>query len=423
MSLKGSRSGADLGRARSGMGKGRWKMLAATLIIPASVLVAGSVGSAATTHHAATNATKTAHVTYEPMSWFKTQLAKDYSLASVGNFPTSTPAHKKGKKVWVISCGQASTGCALPTANAVASGKLLGWKMTSCDGNFGIADGYNNCIHSAIAAGADGVEVVSTDCNQAYTGMLQLKALGIPLVGSEGFECSEPLGYISNQKVFTGNILYTKAFPTAKALNLQAGREAADYLVVHFNGNVQAINTNFSVVAGEYADLGFVQELSKCQTCKILTTINYSPPDTPAGGTFQTEFASALAANPTANSAYNWPDAIVNEDGMIQAVSSIGKSSTFCIVTSQASAGPSNLQAIAAGNSQCADGAVDVVWNGYAMTDEMIRAFAHAPMAYEGMGPLLISKGHNLGDITQNWRYPFPKFNPVATYKKLWKVK
>jgi hypothetical protein len=372
------------------------------------------------THTSGAHTTLSAHVAYEPISWFQQQLAADYSPKTIGTVPTTAPSHKKGEKVWVISCGQASAGCAGPTANAVTSGKLLGWKMTSCDGNFGIADAYDGCIRSAIAAGANGVEIVSTDCNQAYSGMLELKAKHIPLVGSEGFECSDPLGYISKQKVFTGNILYTKAYPTAKALNLQAGRASADYLVVHDNGNVNVINTQFSVVAGEYADLGFLQEIAKCQTCKVLTTIKYSPPDTPAGGTFQTEFASALAAYPTANAAYNWPDAIVNEDGMIQAVDAVGKQSTFCIVTSQDSGGPTNDAAMTAGNAQCADGAVDVVWNGYGLTDEMIRALAHKPMAYEGMGPILISAGHNISVAGQNWAYPGGDAKIATAYKKAW---
>jgi ribose transport system substrate-binding protein len=425
MRFKQARTGVDLGRTRTGTGRGRWKVLSAALLVPSLLVVAGSASSATTSSTGTVGATGVAlqahSVASEPLSWFTARLAADYSLSTVGSTPTSAPAHHAGKNIWVISCGQASTGCSLPTANAVTSGKLLGWKMTSCDGNFGIADAYDTCIRSAIAAGAQGVEIVSTDCNQAYTGMLALKAKGIPLVGSEGFECSEPLGYISNQKVFTGNILYTKQYPSPKALNFQAGRAAADYLVVHDHGNVRVINTDFSVVAGEYADLGFVNELAHCATCKLLTTIKYSPPDTPAGGTFQTEFASALAKYPNANAAYNWPDAIVNQDGMISAVDSVGKRSSFCIVTSQDSAGPTNDQAIANGNAQCADGAVDVVWNGYALTDEMIRALDKAPMAYEGMGPILISKGHNLGKLGVNWAYP--GVNVVAAYKKIWGVK
>ena len=421
MGLLRSRTGVDSGRTRTGMGGGRWKVISAALLIPSLLVVAGGASSAtASSTHATVSHTATPS---EPLSWFKARLAADYSLKTVGTTPTSAPAHKAGEKIWVISCGQASTGCSGPTANAVAAGKLLGWKMTSCDGNFGIADAYDTCIRSAIAAGANGVDTVSTDCNQAYSGMLALKAKNIPLVGSEGFDCSEPLGYISTKSVFTGNILYTKAYPTAKALNIQAGRAAADYLVVHDNGNVKVINSDFSVVAGEYADKGFVDELSYCKTCKILTTINYSPPDTPAGGTYQTEFASALAKYPTANAAYNWPDAIVDEDGQISAVDSVGKRSTFCIVTSQDSGGPTNDSAIAAGNAQCADGAVDVVWNGYALVDEMIRALDKAPMAYEGMGPILISKGHNLGKLGVNWAYPSGDASIIASYKTIWGVK
>jgi ribose transport system substrate-binding protein len=411
MSFNSKRVGARSSRVGKGFLGGQWKVALVALLLPMSMFVASSSGAAPKAHA----------VTHEPVSWFKTQLAADYSLSTAGLPPTTAPAHKKGEKVWVISCGQASSGCALPTANAVTAGKALGWQMTSCDGNFGIADGYNTCIQKAIGAGANAVAIVSTDCNQAYTGMLELKAKGIPLVGSEGFECDDPLGYQSKQHVFAGNILYTKKYPTAKALNEQAGRADADYLVVHFNGKVNVINSDFSVVAGEYADLGFKQELAKCASCKILDNINYTPPDTPAGGTYQTEFAAALAANPTANAAYNWPDAIVDEDGQISAVDAVGKGSSFCIVTSQDSAGPTNDAAMVAGNAQCADGAVDVVWNGYALIDEVIRALDHKASTFEGMGPVLISKGHNIPNVKSNWYYPgIGGAKVVAAYRKAW---
>ena len=66
-----------------------------------------------------------------------------------------------------------------------------------------------------------------------------------------------------------------------------------------------------------------------------------------------------------------------------------------------------------------------MVWNGYALIDEVIRALDKQPSAYEGAGPLLISKGHNLGALGVNWAYPNAGKDDskvVADYKKIWGI-
>ena len=98
MSFNSKRVGARSSRVGKGFLGGQWKVALVALLLPMSMFVASSSGAAPKAHA----------VTHEPVSWFKTQLAADYSLSTAGLPPTTAPAHKKGEKVWVISCGQAS---------------------------------------------------------------------------------------------------------------------------------------------------------------------------------------------------------------------------------------------------------------------------------------------------------------------------
>jgi ribose transport system substrate-binding protein len=408
-------SGRGQRNARSGL----------ALILPLAVLVTGiaacgtsSSSGSDSSPAAGSSTTASASGKYEPLSWFQARLAQDYSPAVVGTPPSSAPAHKPGLNVWTISCGQESAGCSGPAAATVAAGRLLGWNVKVCDGDFGIGGAIGNCIQQAIAAKAAAVISISLSCNQAHAAMLELKAKHIPLIGSDAFDCNDPDGYVGSQSVFTDSIEFTKAAPTAADLNEAIGSADADYLVAHYNGQVKVIDLAFQVPGAEYANTGFLAELAKCQTCQVVDTIKYSPADT-ADGNLKNEFASALAAYPTANSVFDWSDAIADQNGYVASIDSVGKQSSFCLVTAQDSAGPVNDQYMNDGNGQCADGGQDSEWLGYSAIDEVLRAVNGQPAALEGEGPLLISKGHNIPAGNGAWHYDY---NYIAAYKSAWGV-
>src|SRR5580704_4663220 len=122
---------------------------------------------------------------------FEQALQADYK----GHFtapPTSAPAHKSGVNLWIISCGQASEGCAEPVANAKEAAQALGWKATVFDGNFGIGDAYNTGIRQAIADHAQAIITLGVNCNQAKAGYEAAKAAGIVVVGANSYDCSDP---------------------------------------------------------------------------------------------------------------------------------------------------------------------------------------------------------------------------------------
>ncbi|HTW99823.1 MAG TPA: hypothetical protein VMD59_13660 [Acidimicrobiales bacterium] len=410
---RSSRSGASSGLFS--VASRRARAIALVVLVPVLALsVLSSVGSATTLQHAKTPA----HAQYEPMSYFQAQVAKYESLSSMGSAPSTAPPHKSGVNIWTISCGQESAGCSGPSAATVQAGALLGWHVKVCDGNFGIADAYDTCIRQAIAAGAQGVITIGISCNQAHASMLELKAKHIPLVGVGGFDCSNHFGYVSPNKVFTSDFEYSPVAPNSALLNEANGRAVADWLVVHFGGHVSAIDTVFSLIPALYANVGFTSELAKCQGCHIVDTIDYTPPDT-SNGNLKNEFAAALAKYPTANAAFNFTDAIVDQDNFIQSIDSVGREHSMCLVSTQDDAGAVNDEDIASGNAQCADAGLENSWQGFGVVDEMLRALDGQPPVLEGNGPLLIVKGHNLGTVGQPWAYPY---NVIAAYKKAWGI-
>jgi ribose transport system substrate-binding protein len=175
----------------------------ATLSVAASVLALGS--NVVSNASASANA-RTAQDTYVAQA--KADLAAGYK-GLFGAPPTTAPAHKKGVKVWIISCGQASAGCSIPVAAAKTAAQALGWKPTVFDGNFGIGDAYNNGVREAIAAGAKVIIPVGVNCNQAKSGYQAAKKAGVIISGVQSFDCNDP-EVADGSPLFTVKDKYTK---------------------------------------------------------------------------------------------------------------------------------------------------------------------------------------------------------------------
>ena len=200
---------------------------------------------------------------------FEKALQADYK----GHFtapPTSAPPHKSGINLWVISCGQASEGCSQPVANAKEAAQVLGWKATVFDGNFGIGDAYNNGIRQAIAAHAQAIITIGVNCNQAKSGYQAAKAAGIVVVGADSYDCTDPK-VNDGSNLFSATVKFTPQIPSAGANEYEDGVAKADWIIVHTKGQAQVIDTNFAgLTGGEYLNEGFVHEMAKCKTCKIV---------------------------------------------------------------------------------------------------------------------------------------------------------
>jgi ribose transport system substrate-binding protein len=346
---------------------------------------------------------------------FQTNLAADYKGLFTAP-PTTAPAHKANQNIWIISCGQASKGCAEPSANAKEAAQALGWKATVFDGNFGVADAYNTGIRQAIAAHANAIITIGIDCDQAKTGYEAAKAAGIIVVGAQSYDCSDKYVH-SGTDLLTAQTEFSPKYLTAGATSYERGVAKADWLIVHTDGKAQVINTDFAgLVGGEYENAGFVAEMAKCTTCKIVKTINFTPQDT-SNGTLKQEFASALAQYPNANAATNISDGIIIQDDLAQAIQSAGRTKTLALIGGEGYAQDDAL--IRAQNGQDADMPFDSNWMAWGSVDEVIRAEAGQKSVPEGMGIQAVDATHNMPAVGKDYSAPV---DYKADYEKAWGI-
>lgn len=339
-----------------------------------------------------------------------------YYKGTFGSPPATAPPHTSNVKLWIISCGQASEGCSGPVAAAKAAAGKLGWTVNVVDGNFGVGDAYNGGLRQAVAAHATAIITVGVDCNLAKTGYLAAKAAKIPVVGANSFDCNDPALH-DGPALFSATVQYTAQASTAADTLEEVGRAKADWIISHTDGKAQVINLNFSgITGGIYTNDGFVSEMAKCTTCKIVKTINFTPSDT-SDGVLKQEFASALAQYPNANAATVLSDGIIIQDGLAQAIQSDGRTKTFALVGEEGYA--TNVQMVKNQDGESAGATYDSNWLSWGAVDTMIRVLDHKPIVNEGMGVQAWDATHNLPAPGTNYGAPV---NYQQIYEKAWGV-
>jgi ribose transport system substrate-binding protein len=339
---------------------------------------------------------------------------QQYYKGTFGSPPTTSPAHKPNVKLWIISCGQASAGCAGPVAAAKTAAEKLGWTVNVFDGNFGVGDAYNGGLRQAVAAHASAIITVGVDCNQAKTGYLAAKAATIPVVGANSFDCDDPALH-DGPALFSATTQYTPQEPSPADTLEAVGRAKADWIIVHTGGQAQVINLNFSgITGGIYTNKGFVSEMAKCKTCKIVKTIDFTPADT-SNGTLKQEFSSALAAYPAANAATVLSDGIIIQDGLAQAIQSDGRTKAFALVGEEGYA--TNVQLVKGQDGEAAGATYDSGWVSWGAVDTMIRVLDGQSAVNEGMGVQVWDGTHNLPAPGTNYEAPV---DYQTIYEKAW---
>src|ERR1700761_591705 len=118
--------------------------------------------------------------------------------------PTTGPKAAKGKTLWIISCGQAASGCASTTADIQQAAQAIGWKALICDGKFDVNDAYGGCITQGLADHVSGIALVSGfDCDLIEPQLKAAKAAGIPVVANQSVDCNDPLSTVKGPALFT----------------------------------------------------------------------------------------------------------------------------------------------------------------------------------------------------------------------------
>ncbi len=325
---------------------------------------------------------------------------------------TSRPG-AKGKKIVVISSGQASISSSVPVAGAVEAAKALGWSTTVYDEQLNPASAPG-LVRQAIASGADGIVLDATDCPTVKGAMQEAKAKGIKIVGIYSFDCNDPIFGGGGEALFTGQINYGAGAADIDKFTEQYGADQAKAVIAATNGKANVVFLNdqeFTVL--RYTGKGFLDEMAKCSGCKVVDKVDFTGAE--LGPNLQQKVTSALLQHPEAN-AIKSPYTAATLLGIGPAVVSSGRAAKIYSMGGEGFAPELDLLRANQGVS-----AVEITpseWTAYAAVDTLNSLFTGKPAADSGLGWQFVDKNNGL---PQSGPY-VPKVNFKADYKKAWGV-
>jgi ribose transport system substrate-binding protein len=337
-----------------------------------------------------------------------TKLVNQAYEGTYRNPPASGPPAQKGKTVWVISCGLANAGCALPAQAIQQAGKTLGWNVKIFDGKLDPST-FNGGITQALAAHANAIITIAIDCPLIKQGLTAAKAAHVPTVGLYSYDCSSP-AYGNGPKLFTAEMNYgepdTQFFQHWGALH-------SDYAIAKTNGKAKVIiftGPEYQTTIDE-AD-GMESELAKCSTCTLVAKVPM-----PA-----TTLHSGVAAQSVTTTLSKYPDANVimfNYDAQLfatsQAIQRAQRSGLIVI------GGEGYFPSLIKSGVETAGVTTDATWMGYAGADTANRLMAgQTTIPDSGWGFQIVDKTHGL---TSSGTIAPPKINFVAAFDKVWEGK
>lgn len=327
--------------------------------------------------------------------------------------PKTAPAPTK-QTVWVVSCGQASVGCALETGGAMAAGRAIGWNMKMCDGKFDTNDAWGTCYRQAIAAHANGIIGIGIGCAAVKQPLQEAKKAGIKTISSHDFDCSDPY-YGGGKPLFSTHIVYAPRFRSPAAYWTAIGRAEASYFIAKTHGKAKIIELVFpEVIYTRYLNKGLRQGLAFCKGCSIVDQLNLSVQDQ-ATNQVPPKFSAVLLKHPEAN-AVAVPFDSLFAFGLKQAIVSSGRASKLVVLGGFGE--PEVVPFIRANSGVNAVIGTPIVWFGWASVDELNRAFAGKPPVSEGLGFQLMDSTHNLPARKDQGYTPRIKFEKA--YKAAW---
>ncbi len=315
--------------------------------------------------------------------------------------PSSSPKGVKDKSITVIGCPLEVEGCSV-TANSVKeAASHLGWNVKIVDGK-GTPQASTAGMEQAIAEGTDGIVLVAVDKELIAPALPKASSAGIPIVGyADNNEPGEGPENVFAEVGLGANVL---------------GSMIAAWGVADSNGEAKVAMFNapeLSTIQQRYeASKGVFEE---CEGCEVATTQEFALAS--AGTKLPLLTSNVLTSNPEAD--YLWDPS--GSLGSLQAATvdqsqSAGKVKviTFdCVKT--------NLEEIKKGTgSLAACAGVGLVQSGYAIVDQMNRAFAGEPAAEKGdEQPSHLIDATNVPDPNVGW--PGDKGFEEG-YLKLWGV-
>jgi ribose transport system substrate-binding protein len=336
---------------------------------------------------------------------------EENTKGSDGPLPTAAPTPKEDLNVWVISCAEAATGCALATAATAEAADALGWQSTTFDGK-GDPARWAAGVEQGIVDGADAIVLISIDCAPIKQQLTKAKEAGVIVEGVDSFDCDDPVeggtAPILSHVMEPGPDGESWAEASEKAGSLMAA-----WAIKEKDGDVKAITyPNEEVATTIYINNGLESEFGECSTCEIVGQIPFSLTELGAPITQKTE--AALLKDADANVLAPPYDPV--SVPAAQAVLAAGKSSDVDVLGVLGT--PESVELIRNDRGQSMSIGWDDRWLGYAAVDDLVRLTDNQKPVYSGWGPGLVDE-ENLPPAGKPYLAPV---DYVGNYLKIWGV-
>ncbi|MFJ6376130.1 sugar ABC transporter substrate-binding protein [Pseudarthrobacter oxydans] len=295
--------------------------------------------------------------------------------------------------MWVMSCGEAVSGCSTPTAALKEAGEAIGWKVNVCDGQLN-PTGFATCIRQAVSAKAEVLIPVGVDCTTSQQAFMEAKQAGVLIVGGGGANnCAGDSPWASERLQLEGKTL--KEFWEA------TGKLQADYIIGKTDGKAKTLVLNFTdQVWGGWITEGFKKELETCAECEVVATLDMTNNDI-ISNTAAQKFSSALLGAPSANSV------IVPNDGWLTGglAAAVKQSGRDLVVIGRGGEAP-NMNLISTNGGQTATVGYAAQWGAWGSVDTAARMLDGQKAPYQGDGIQVVDADHNMPESGKDFQGP-----------------
>jgi ribose transport system substrate-binding protein len=335
------------------------------------------------------------------------QESVDRALSEMGTFkqpPSTAPKHEPGKRIALISCGQAVADCATAMTGAEQAAAALGWKTTLFDSK-GDPNAAGTGIRNAIAQKVDGIYIYFIDCTYIRGPLQEAKKAGIPIAAAQGVDCDEtdpgadPLWDVRPIYVEGGLLDWARAW----------NRIQAEYVITKKAGKAKTyLLGDDTTVASKESVKEWERVYEKCSGCTLYPE-EFPMSEFNVG--LQKRTQQALLKHPDIDSV-----GVVYEAIVLSGVASAVRASGRDLLLDVSTGGEASMEILRQRPDSSFGAGYTAEWESWACMDGLVRLFAGEKPVNSGMGVQLFDADHNVPP-SGGWKAPI---DFQAAYEKAW---
>lgn len=374
----------------------RRRRYAAVMVGLALALTLAACGSSSTRSGSTSAAASSSSSSRASLASFQAALKADEAVPHYLG-PTSGPKPQPGKKITVIECAAQNTGCVSGANSAKQAATAVGWS-TSIVGGDGTPTSINQEMVNAVNSGTNGIVLEAIPSQSILQGMTAAANAHVPVVS-----------------VVSGNTAGTAAgdvYANVGGQSTQAGKDIADFFIVKSGGTAKVAAFHLpSLESTVKRYLGFYNEIKKCAGCQVVSNQTYG---LTSQATFINQVKGVINAHPDIQ--YIFVDISQFATLAAEALQQMGLQHKIGVAGIDCL--PPEIQSIKDGTGEigCSEDATSL--SGWAVVNEMIRAFAGLPHLNQAYPLRFLTKS-----IIDAGSPPYlGGFTPAPYYEKLWGV-